>query len=99
MLYQCHGLPERRAAPPPDRLPPDLVSQARQEVLVGPAAARCRELSEAQGAERGWTLLALALQPDHLDLFTRVWPSDRSAELVKAGKRSMSCALRTECAP
>ncbi len=40
----------------------------RKSVLVGPVAARCRELLEGKCAERGWTILALAIQPDHFAL-------------------------------
>ncbi len=68
----------------------------RKSVLVGPIAARCRELLEGKCAERGWTILALAIQPDHIHLFVRVWPSDSAAEAVKACKGVTSFALRGE---
>jgi putative transposase len=68
----------------------------RKAVLVEPVAARCRELIEGKCAERGWTILALAIQPDHLHLFVRVWPSDSAADVVKECKGITSFALRTE---
>src|SRR5260370_33063833 len=68
----------------------------RTSVLVGPVAARCRELIEGKCAERGWTILTLALQPDHLHLIVRVWPSDSAAEVVKECKGITSFALRNE---
>ncbi len=68
----------------------------RKSVLVGPVAARCRELIEGKCAERGWTILTLALQPDHLHLIVRVWPSDSAAEVVKECKGITSFALRKE---
>jgi putative transposase len=68
----------------------------RKSVLVGPVAARCRELLEGKCAERGWTILALAIQPDHLHLCVRVWPSDSAAEVVKECKGITSFSLRNE---
>ena len=68
----------------------------RKPVLVGPVAARCRELIEGKCAEQGWEILALAIQPDHIHLFVRVWPSDSAAEVVKECKGVTSFALRRE---
>ena len=68
----------------------------RRPVLVDQVAARCRELIEAKCAERGWTILALAIQPDHVHLFVQVWPSDSAAEVVKECKGATSFALRKE---
>jgi putative transposase len=42
----------------------------RKPVLVGPVAARCRGSIEGICAERGWEIVALAIQPDHI-LWTR----------------------------
>jgi putative transposase len=71
----------------------------RKPVLVGPVAARCRELIEGKCAEKGWELVALAVQPDHIHLFVRVWPSDSAADVVKECKGVTSFTsfhLRTE---
>ena len=68
----------------------------RKAVLGGPVAARCRELIEAKCAEQGWHILALAIQPDHLHLVARVWPSDSAADVVKACKGITSFHLRRE---
>jgi putative transposase len=59
-------------------------------------AARCRELIEGKCAEHGWEILALALQPNHIHLFVRVWPSDNASEVVKECKSITSLHLRTE---
>ena len=69
----------------------------RKPVLVGPVADRCRELIEGKCAEKGWHVLALAMQPDHIYLFVRVWPSDSAAEVVKGCKGITSFHLRNEC--
>jgi putative transposase len=68
----------------------------RKPVLVGPVAARCRELIAGKCVEKGWEMLALAIQPDHIHLFVRVWPSDSAAEVVKECKGITSFHLRKE---
>src|SRR5215813_2546666 len=68
----------------------------RKPVLVGSVAARCRELIEGRCAEKGWEILALALQPDHVHLFVRVWPSHSAADVVKECKGLTSFHLRKE---
>jgi putative transposase len=68
----------------------------RKPVLVGPVAARCQELIEGKCVEKGWEVLALAVQPDHIHLFVRVWPSDSAAEVVKECKGITSFHLRKE---
>jgi putative transposase len=65
-------------------------------VLVGTVAARCRQLIEDKCAEHGWSILALVIQPDHIHLFARVWPSDSAADVVKECKGVTSFALRKE---
>ena len=68
----------------------------RKPVLVGPVAERCRELIAGKCAERGWVILALAIQPDHIHLFVQVWPSDSASEVVKECKGLTSHQLRAE---
>ena len=71
----------------------------RKPVLVGPVAARCREVIEGTCAEKGWNILALAIAPDPLHLGVRVWPSESAAEVVKEGKGITSFHLRNEFPP
>lgn len=68
----------------------------RKAVLVGTVAARCRELLENKCSEKGWEILALAIQPDHIHLFVHVWPSDSASEVVKECKGITSFHLRRE---
>lgn len=65
-------------------------------MLVGAVAARCRILIEGKCAEKSWHILALAIEPDHVHLFVRVWPSDSAAEVVKECKGITSFTLRKE---
>lgn len=58
----------------------------RKAVLGGDIAKDCRALIEQKCAERGWQIVELAIQPDHIHLFVRVWPSDSAATVVKECK-------------
>lgn len=68
----------------------------RKAVLTNTLAARCQALLEAKCAERGWQILTLAIQPDHMHLFVRAWPSDSAADVIKACKGSTAFHLRQE---
>jgi REP-associated tyrosine transposase len=71
----------------------------RKSILVGKLKDRCQELLEAKCHEKGWDILTLAIQPDHIHLFVRVWPSDSAAEVVKELKGYASFFLRKEFQP
>src|SRR5437764_14794152 len=68
----------------------------RKPVLVGEVKARCEQLIREKGETKGWTILSLAIQPDHLHLFVRCYLSDCAADVVKACKGVTSFALRKE---
>jgi putative transposase len=68
----------------------------RKPVLVGEVKARCEHLIRARCETKGWTILALAIQPDHLHLFVRCYPTDCAADVVKECKGVTSFALRKE---
>jgi putative transposase len=66
----------------------------RKPVLVNAVAADCRKLIEAKCAEKGWEIIELAIQPDHIHLSVRVWPSVSAADVVKEIKGVTSHELR-----
>jgi putative transposase len=68
----------------------------RKPVLVGNVAQRCREIIEQKCEEKGWQILELAIQPDHVHLFVRVWPSDSAADVIKEIKGITAHHLRKE---
>jgi len=68
----------------------------RKPVLVGNIAQRCREIIEQKCEEKGWQILELAVQPDHVHLFVRVWPSDSAADVIKEIKGITAHHLRKE---
>lgn len=66
----------------------------RKAVLTGAIATDCRKLIEQKCAEKGWEIIELAVQPNHIHLFVRVWPSDSAATVVKEVKGVTSHELR-----
>lgn len=66
----------------------------RKAVLTGAIATDCKALIETKCAEKGWEIIELAIQPDHIHLFVRVWPSDSAADVVKECKGVTSHELR-----
>jgi putative transposase len=66
----------------------------RKPVLTGEVATDCKALIEAKCAERGWHVEQLAIQPDHVHLFVRVWPKDSAAGVLKEVKGVTSHELR-----
>jgi putative transposase len=71
----------------------------RKPILTGNLKERCQQLLEQKCQEKGWTILSLAIQPDHIHLFVRVWPSDSASEVVKELKGITSFHLRKEFQP
>ncbi len=68
----------------------------RKPILVGKVKERCQQLIEDKCREHGWLLLALPIQPDHIHVFVRAWPSDSAAEVVKELKGGNAFRLRRE---
>lgn len=66
----------------------------RKAVLKDAIAIDCRRLIEQKCAEQGWEIVELAIQPDHIHLFVRVWPSVSAADVVKEVKGITSHELR-----
>jgi putative transposase len=66
----------------------------RKRVLVDDVARDCRALIESKCAEHSWDILELAIQPDHIHLFVRVWPTTAAVNVIKACKGVTSFDLR-----
>ena len=66
----------------------------RKAVLTGSVAVDCQALVEKKCAEKGWEILELAIQPDHVHLFVQAWPTTSAAEIVKECKGVTSHELR-----
>lgn len=68
----------------------------RKAILTGKLKDRLEQLIGEKCQEKGWQIITLAIQPDHLHLCVRVWPSDSAAEVVKELKGYTSFSLRKE---
>lgn len=68
----------------------------RKKVLVGEVAKRLREVCEEVACEHGWTIVNLAIQPDHIHLFVEATPKEAPHEIVRAFKGRSSRILRQE---
>ena len=66
----------------------------RKPVLVDDIAADCRALIARKCEEKGWHILQLAIQPDHIHLFVRAFPDTPASEIVKECKGLTSFELR-----
>ena len=66
----------------------------RKPVLVGDIAKDCRSLIERKCEEKGWQIVELAIQPDHVHLFVRAFPDTPASEVVKECKGLTSFELR-----
>ena len=68
----------------------------RRKVLVHQIGKHCEDLIRQKCDEKGGTVLELAVQPEHVQLFVRDWPSVSAAEVVKECKGFCAFALRKE---
>jgi putative transposase len=68
----------------------------RRPVLGGRVPERLRSLIHAKCAERGWTVQALEVMPDHVHLFVRTGPDAPPALVAHQCKGFTSRVLRAE---
>ena len=66
----------------------------RKKVLVGPVATDLDQIIRQKCLEHGWKVLNLAIQPDHVHLFVRAWPTDAAAFVINQCKGASSRLLR-----
>lgn len=66
----------------------------RKSVLVGGIAKECERLIEQKCETNGWQVLKLVVQPDHVYLFVRVFPTNAAADVVKEIKAHTSHELK-----
>jgi putative transposase len=66
----------------------------RKPVLTGKIARDGQALIAQQCTEHGWTVVQWAVQPDHVHLFVRAWPTTAAADVIKACKGLTSHELR-----
>jgi len=72
------------------------IPKRRKKVLIGDVSKRLKEICEQVAVENRWTILELAIQPDHLHLFVEATPREAPYQIVKAFKGPSSRILRSE---
>lgn len=66
----------------------------RKPVLIENIAKNCQSLIVQKCEQHGWTTLNITVQPDHIHLFVRVFPTISAADVVKECKGLTSYELR-----
>lgn len=66
----------------------------RKPILVGNIANDCNMLIRNKCEEKGWKILELAIQPDHIHLFIQAFPENSPSEIIKECKGVTSYFLR-----
>jgi putative transposase len=68
----------------------------RRKILVGEIKARLEQIIREVASEHGWTILELAIQPDHVHLFLRGDPYTAPSDIARLFKGRSSRVLREE---
>jgi putative transposase len=68
----------------------------RRKVLVEAIKTRLEQLLREVASEHGWTILELAIQPDHVHLFLRGDPYTAPSDIARLFKGRSSRVLREE---
>ncbi len=68
----------------------------RRKVLVEGIKARLEQLLREVASEHGWTILELAIQPDHVHVFLRSDPYTAPSDIARLFKGRSSRVLREE---
>lgn len=69
-------------------------TKRRKAILDGIVARDCEQLIRQKCQEKGWQVVELAIHPEHVHLFVRVFPTIAAAEVVKEVKGLTSHELR-----
>jgi putative transposase len=65
-----------------------------KSVLVDEVATECERLIREKCQQKNWHVVSLAVMPDHVHLFVRVFPTDAAADVVKEVKGYTAHELR-----
>src|SRR5215470_16407870 len=68
----------------------------RRKVLVGPIRSRLEQIIRELAEEHEWTVIELAIQPDHVHLFIRANPYTLPSDIPRLIKGRSSHHLRDE---
>jgi putative transposase len=59
-------------------------------------AKECEKIIQEKATTKGWEILEISVQPDHIHLFVRTWPTDSASDVVKECKGATSRLLRQQ---
>src|SRR5215470_1499520 len=68
----------------------------RRKVLVGPVRTRLEQIVGEVAAEHDWTVIELAIRPDHVHLFIRANPYTLPSDIPRLIKARSSHLLREQ---
>lgn len=68
----------------------------RKKVLIDSVKTDCEKYIHQKCDEKGWQVLNLSVQPDHVHLFVRVFPTNPASEIVKECKGITAYFLRKD---
>ena len=71
-------------------------TKRRKPVLIGEIKTKCETLIREKCEQKAWQVLELAVQPEHIHLFVRAFPTIPASEIIKECKGIASYVLRSE---
>jgi len=71
-------------------------TKRRKPVLVGKIQTDCDKIIREKCEQYAWQVLELAVQPDHVHLFVRAFPTTPASEIIKQCKGIASYTLRNK---
>jgi REP-associated tyrosine transposase len=70
--------------------------KSRRKILVGPIRERLQQIIREVAAENKWSVIELAIQPDHVHMFMRSNPRTLPTDIARLIKGRSSHLLREE---
>ena len=71
-------------------------TKRRKQVLVNNIKEECEQLIKEKCEQNAWQVLELAVQPDHVHLFVRAFPTIPAYDIIKECKGITSYVLRNK---
>ncbi len=68
----------------------------RKAILVGSIGSDCAKYIKEKCSEKGWQVLSISIQPDHIHLFVQTFPTVSAETVVKECKGYASYHLRSK---
>jgi putative transposase len=69
-------------------------TKRRKQLLINEIKNDCEKLINEKCEEKGWKIISLSVQPEHIHLFVRVFPTTTVYDVVKECKGYAAYNLR-----